>query len=181
MECRRGWPQDRLRHAGVLAAATTAAGVAALLAAGAPWGSLAGALVPAAAALLAHGVARIARRAGAESAAPFWGAAAPAVLAGALFVADPFIEWDGSTPQSTGTARRVYVVNPITAITSATGVDWQRQTMLYDGPAEGVPGLSYVGQYYPVGETPGLPLMWAAAVGLIGSALLLVPGRRGDQ
>lgn len=130
------------------------------------------AAVVAGAAAAAFGVATFARARGVGAAhAAFVGAAAPAVCAALLFVADPFIEWNGSTTaDAPDRAAAVLSANPIASIGADAGVDWQRSTWLYVGPTSGSTGLSVTGRYYP--SRPTSPWAWGLAAAAIGFAAL---------
>jgi len=107
------------------------------------------------------------------------GAALPALLAAAVFVADPIVEWDGSGPASPSLARRIYAVSPIAAATSpdgGTGVDWQTRRLMYDGHGAG--GLSVIGQFYPA--RPPSALLWGALALVAGVGLGALGRRRAE-
>lgn len=173
--------RNRWRRMAEAVVVTAVSAAAALLAAGADASVFAAAFVPAAAAVLALGVATAIRAAGAEAAtATLTGAGACVLLAGAVFVADPWIEWDGAIPASRRRSAVVYRASPVAAALShdgGVGVDWQRERLLYDGPS-GAGGLSLVGQYYPI-DPPPSPWSWAFGAAAVGSCLLmLAPLRR---
>lgn len=103
-------------------------------------------------------------------------ALAPAAL---IFVADPWIDWRGGRPESPERAELVLRVNPVAALTSpqgGLGADFQRMPWMYDGPAEGVPGLSLVGQYYPA--VPPSPWAWGGVALTAGLAAAFAARRR---
>jgi len=154
---------------GVLTAAAALAGAWCCAAvAGAP-GLVGAAAVVAGAAAASFGAALLVRAFGAgEGHAAFAGAAPVAVLAAAVFAADPFVEWNAGGPGSLDRAYAVIVVNPLASIAADAGVDWQRTRWMYDGPAPGTPGLSVIGQYYP--SRPASPWAWAAAAAAAGFA-----------
>jgi hypothetical protein len=155
--------------------AASAAGAAA----GGGAGALGGAVVVAACAALACGLRAVLDRRSARPAAAEFAAAGLALAPVALlFVADPWIDWRGGSPESPARAGAVLAANPLAAMTShrgGLGVDFQRMPMLYDGPAPGVPGLSLAGQYYP--SVPPSPFAWGGLVLGIGAALAVVPRR----
>ncbi len=160
------------------AAALVAA--AAMLVTGGALSGLAAAAVPAAGALLAAGSAHLARTMRLRpSAAVLWGTAVPLALAASVFVADPWIEWDGPERASVRRADIALSLSPIAAITSPHGgveLDWQRQRLMYDGPGDGAGsgGLSVIGQYYPC--DPPATLRWSAVVAFAGTLLLAIGG-----
>jgi len=163
----------------VVASAFVAAWAAAAAAGNA---SLVGAaLVVAGAAAAACGAAAFARARGVGAAhAAFVGAAAPAACAALLFVADPFIEWNGSTTaDAPDRAAAVLSANPIASIGAAAGVDWQRSKWLYVGPTSGSTGLSVTGRYYP--SRPTAPWAWGLAAAAIGFAALAAARPRGSS
>ncbi len=168
-----------LRTMGLLAAGTLVGAALCSLIARAGAAGLGAALVPCACGVLAVLVARTARLFGLDSAEAVLPAAAlPLVLIGALFVADPWIEWHGSTPASPVRARRVLLASPLAAVTSVrggAGVDWLASKMMYDGPERGGEGLSVIGQYYP--SPPPSPFAFSACLLGLGGILLLLPGR----
>jgi hypothetical protein len=159
---------------------TWLASAAAGLAAGGGAGALGAALVPAGAAALALGIGAALRACGcAAGPAAFGGTALACVPAALLFVADPWIDWRGGTPESPERARIALAAQPLAAMTSGEGglgVDFQRMPWLYDGPAPGVPGLSLVGQYYPA--IPPSPVSWGGTTLATGAALVFVFRRR---
>jgi hypothetical protein len=168
----------RLRRGGLVGALSFAAAWSAVAVAGRP--ALVGsALVVAAAAVLACGVATATRAVGVASGrAVFLGAATPLALAASIFVADPFVEWRGSsTPEAPSRAAAVLAVEPIASIARDAGLDWQRSKWLYDGPTAGAPGLSVIGRYYP--SSPSSPWTWGGAAAVAGFvALALATPRR---
>jgi hypothetical protein len=161
----------RIRHAGlVFLTAFAGAWVAAALV-GAPQ-AFVPALVVGGAATLAAGVAAMLRARGASAAvAALFGPAVVMAPAGALFVADPYIEWRGPAAESPARADLVLRMNPLASmgqslVVDGVALDWQRSTWLYDGPSPGARGLSVIGQYYPSRPTPALVLaLTAAALG----------------
>ena len=166
-----------LRRVGVVCSAAVVAGLVAVLVAGGGATALAGALVPAACCVLAAGAARATQRLAGAASATVIGALVPAALTAALFVADPFIEWRGSTGGATGRAHAVFRVNPLAALSDGTGAPWLTRPLVYDGPDPTSAGLSAVGQYYPTSPPGALP--WSAAVALVGVLLLLTSGGGG--
>ncbi len=149
------------------------AAVVGILVAGGGLAAASAACVPAGAVALAAGVAHVARADGVRVAGATWiGAATPLLLVGALFVADPFIEWAGPAASSTTRAAWVLRVNPLASATGAIGVDLSSRGLLYDGTGAGAEGLSVVGQYYPSRPSPALT--WGGIALLIGSLLVLV-------
>ncbi len=146
---------------------------------------VAGSVTPATAAVgagvaaIACGVAAVAVRLRIPaSGAHLLGTIAPLLLVAGVFLADPFIEWDGSRPSSAGVARAFYVLNPLAAATSpegGTGVDWQTRGRMYDGDG-GSGGLSRIGQYYP--SRPAPPTTWGVTALAVGLLLSLSTGRR---
>jgi len=125
------------------------------------------------AAVAAHGIASLLRavRAG-PGHSVFGGAAAVAMTAGLVFVADPFVEWNAGGPGSLERARAVMVTSPIASIASDAGLDWQRSKWMYDGPAIPVRGLSVIGQFYPSRATDAFA--WAAAAAAAGFVALFL-------
>jgi hypothetical protein len=176
---RGGSLRDRLLGGAIVLAATFVASWACAAAAGRA--ELAGgAAVVAAAATAAHGTANLLRTAGVRSGrATFGGAAAVAMCAGLVFIADPFVEWNAGGPGSLERARAVIGASPIASIAADADVDWQRSKWMYDGPGTGASGLSVIGQYYPSRPTP--PFAWAAgaaAAGFLALALSTFRGKR---
>lgn len=152
---------------GVLVLATAFASAWACAAAAGRADLAGAAAVVAGAAVAAHGVASVLRavRVGPGHAA-FGGAAAVALTAGLVFVADPFVEWNAGGPGSLERARAVTVASPIASIAADAGIDWQRSRWMYDGPAIPARGLSVIGQFYPSRATDAFA--WAAAAGMAG-------------
>ncbi len=165
-------------RAGVLRAtgAAALAAIAAPVVAGGDGFAPGAALVVAGVAALAAGAALVARRCGAApGSAHVLGAALPALLVGAVFIADPFIEWRGPASNGAETSLWVYRANPVAAATSqsgGTGLDWQTRPLMYDGHGAG--GLSVIGQYYPV--RPPSAWAWGALALALGTGLALAGG-----
>lgn len=169
---------ERTLRAAGCAVAVWAAGASAGLGAGG--GAVGAACVPAAAALLACGIATVLAAVRVDrGAAAFAAAAIVAAPSAWIFVADPWIEWRGSdAATSPSRAQTVVAANPVASITSfdgGTGVDWLRLRLLYDGPGPGEGGLSRIGQYYAARETA--PGVWAGSAGFLGLLLVGAPRR----
>jgi hypothetical protein len=163
----------RSRTVGVVALATFAGAWTAVAVAGRP--SLVGATaVVAGGAVAAFGAATLVRAwTGDVGRAILFGAGVPIACAAALFVADPFIEWTGSTTaEAPSRAALVVAVNPVASMATDVGIDWQRSQWLYDGPPAGAPGvratpgLSVAGQYYP--SRPTSTWSWALVAAAFG-------------
>ncbi len=168
----------RLRRGALVAAAALVASWAAAAASGSP-ACVGAATVVAGAAATACGVAMLARARGVDAGrAAFIGAAVPSAAAAALFVADPFVEWNGSqTQEAPARAAALVAVDPVASIAADVGVDFQRSTWMYAGPAPGTEGLSVVGRYYPSSPTPAW--RWGLAAAGIGFAALALARRSG--
>lgn len=163
----------RLRSGGVVAAAAAVAAWCAAAAAGGP--SMVGAsAVVAGAGVAAFGVATLLRARGVGGAhAALLGAAVPFAAAALIFVADPFIEWNGSTTAAApARAAFVYSANPIASIAADAGIDWQREKWLYSGPGPGASSLTVTGEYYP--SAPATSFAWGLAAAALGAAALVV-------
>lgn len=162
-----------VRRGTVWALAACAPVVAWMLGSGAGAASLSAALPVAACALWGLGAATALARVGVtRDAAVLSPVVAVVVLAGLPLVADPWIEWDGSTAASPARAARVVALDPVSSIGSPVdGVAWDRQRgrVLYSGAGGDGQGLSVIGQYYPA--RPTSTWLWGAVVGGLGFVL----------
>lgn len=182
----RAGAADRSMSAGLATAARIAilawcaAATAGLTAGGVAGGPLGAGLVVAAVAVLAFGLTSVLRRVGMPDAhSMFVGAGLACVPMALIFVADPWIEWERSSPSAPSRAALVLAANPLAAMTSSSGglgVDFQRMPWLYDGPDAGVPGLSLVGQYYP--SVPPAAVPWSLAVLAAAGVLVAISSRK---
>ncbi len=173
----RSGPRRAVRAAGLCGLAAAAAWTASAGSVPAPGACL----VVAACAALACGAADAAARLGvAPSSRVLVGACAPLVLVAGVFLADPFVEWEGSVPASPARAAALYRANPVAALTSSrggTGVAWQTRPLLYDGAGTG--GLSVIGRFYAVREPAAGP--WSACALAVALLLSCAGLRRSDQ
>jgi hypothetical protein len=158
---------ERLKRAGVVAVLALAFAWTAAAVAG-DASALGGAAVVASGALAAFALSALfASRGASASRAPFLGSLAVSVLAGLVFVADPFVDWHPGEG-SLGRSSAVLSASPLASIGADAGIDWQRSRWLYDGPPPGTQGLSVIGQFYP--SSPSPPWLWSLAAVVVSAA-----------
>lgn len=133
--------------------------------------------------ILSYGLARCTARPCGDASGAVLGASLPVALLVALpLLADPWIEWDGSSAAAPDRAATVIRLDPMSSVGSAvdgTGWDRQRGRVLYSGASGDGAGLSVIGQYYPA--RPTTALRWggaATALGLLMAGLAAWIGPR---
>lgn len=127
---------------------------------------------------LAYGVSRCTGRPCADPSGAVLGATLPVALLVALpLLADPWIEWDGSSAAAPDRAATVIRLDPMSSVGSAedgTGWDRQRGRVLYSGASGDGAGLSVIGQYYPA--RPSSALQWGGVATMLGLLLSSLAG-----